>query len=278
MFSLFFFLLGACIGSFLNVVIYRYNTGMSVNGRSQCFSCSRQLTWFDMFPIVSFLTFRGRCRTCKSKISWQYPLVELITAFLFLALFKVDGFSATLIFDLIVFSLLMVMTVYDMRHKIIPDGLVVLFVILGLAKMLTQIFFVSGHFTSVAFSTLPFWDLLAGFIFFVPFYLLWKVSDGRWIGLGDGKLAIGIGAFLGFELGLTAIVVGFWAGAVFGLAYLGLQRVLHSAWFSRTRLGLFFARNSLTMKSELPFAPFLILGVLIVFFSGFNLLLIGLFL
>jgi leader peptidase (prepilin peptidase)/N-methyltransferase len=231
-----------------------------------------------MFPIASFLTFRGRCRTCKSKISWQYPVVELITAILFLAVFRFDGLSVALIFDLIVFSLLTVMTVYDIRHKIIPDGLVTLFVIVGLAKMLEQIFFVSGHFSGVAWSALPFGDLLAGFIFFIPFYLLWKVSDGRWIGLGDGKLAIGIGAFLGFSLGLTAIVVGFWAGAIFGLAYLVLQRICHSAWFSRTRLGLFFARNSLTMKSELPFAPFLILGVLIVFFTGFNLFTIGLFL
>jgi leader peptidase (prepilin peptidase) / N-methyltransferase len=269
MFSLFFFLLGACIGSFLNVVIYRYNTGMSINGRSQCFTCGRRLMWFDMFPMASFLAFRGRCRTCKSKISWQYPLVELITAILFLAIFRIDGFSAALIFDLIVFSILVVMTVYDIRHKIIPDGLVVMFVVVGLAKMFLPLLY-GAHFSI--------WNLLAGFIFFVPFYLLWKVSGGRWIGLGDGKLAIGIGTFLGFSLGLTAIVVGFWTGALFGLAYLGLQHVCDSAWFSRTKLGLFFARNSLTMKSELPFAPFLILGVLIVFFSGFNLLLIGSFL
>lgn len=269
MFSLFFFLFGACIGSFLNVIIYRYNTGMSINGRSQCFACGRQLAWFDMFPMASFLIFRAKCRVCKSKISWQYPVVELMTAVLFMTIFWIDGFSAALGFDLIVFSLLIVMTVYDIRHKIIPDGLVALFVLMGLAKMLTPLMY-GGHFFIL--------DLLAGFIFFVPFYLLWKISDGKWIGLGDGKLAIGIGAFLGFELGLTAIVVGFWAGAIFGLAYLALQRISGSAWFSRTRLGLFFARNSLTMKSELPFAPFLILGVLIVYFSGFNLLSIGLFL
>ena len=269
MFSLFFFLLGACIGSFLNVIIYRYNTGMTINGRSQCFSCGRQLRWFDMFPIVSFLTFRGRCRTCKSKISWQYPLVELITAILFVAVFSVDGFSSALIFDLVIFCVLIVMTVYDIRHKIIPDRLVVIFVVVGLAKMLLPLMH-GGDFSVLNF--------LAGFVFFVPFYLLWKVSNGKWIGLGDGKLAIGIGAFLGLSLGLTAIVVGFWAGALFGLSYLGLQRICDSAWFSRTWLGLFFARNSLTMKSEIPFAPFLILGVLIVFFSGFNLFLIGSFL
>lgn len=269
MFSLFSFLFGACIGSFLNVVIYRYNTGMSLNGRSQCFSCGRRLAWFDMFPIMSFLVYRGRCRKCKSKISWQYPVIEFVTALLFLAIYKVDGLTSVLVFDFIVFGTLIVMTVYDIRHKIIPDGLIVIFAVAGLVKMLLPVTY--GGSVSV-------WDILAGFIFYIPFYLLWKISDGKWIGLGDGKLAIGIGAFLGLQLGLTAIVLGFWAGAIFGMAYLALQRICNSAWFSRTKLGLFFARNSLTMKSELPFAPFLILGVLIVFFSGFNLLLIGLFL
>ena len=259
MLSMFFFLLGACIGSFLNVVIYRYNTGLSINGRSQCFSCSRRLTWYDMMPIVSFLVFRARCRTCKSKISWQYPVVEAIAALLFLAIFQVDGLSVALIFDLVVFSVLTVMTVYDIRHKIIPDGLVVICIVVGLLKMLFPIFIsiFAGHFI---WSTLPFLDIFAGAIFFVPFYLLWKLSDGRWIGLGDGKLAIGMGTFLGFALGLSAIMIGFWAGAIFGV------------------LALFFARKKLTMKSEIPFAPFLILGVLIVFFSGLNVFAIGWFL
>ena len=260
MIQLFFFLLGACIGSFLNVVIYRYNTGMSINGRSQCFSCGRTLTWYDLIPILSWLWFRGKCRTCKSKISWQYPLVEICTALIFLAVFMFDGLSVSLVFDLVIFSTLIVMTVYDIRHKIIPDGLVAIFAIVGLLKMLAQIFFVSGHFVGVPISVLPWWDLLAGAIFFVPFYLLWLVSKGKWIGLGDGKLAIGIGTFLGFGLGLSAIMIGFWSGAIFGL------------------IGLFFARNKLTMKSELPFAPFLILGVLIVFFTGFNVFLMGSFL
>ena len=162
------------------------------------------------------------------------------------------------------------MTVYDIRHKIIPDGLVIGFVILGLLKMLVQVFFFSMPFS--------WWSLLAGGIFFVPFYLLWLISKGKWIGLGDGKLAIGIGTFLGFRLGLSAIMFGFWAGAIFGLGYLALQHISATAWFARTRLGLFFTRNSLTIKSELPFAPFLILGVLIVFFSGLSLFSLGLFL
>jgi prepilin signal peptidase PulO-like enzyme (type II secretory pathway) len=268
MLALFFFVLGACIGSFLNVVIYRYNTGMSINGRSQCFNCSRILQWFDLIPIISFLAYRGKCRSCKSKISWQYPLVELATAFLFLALFLFNGLSSALFFDLIIFSLLIVMTVYDIRHKIIPDGLVLFFVIFGLLKMLLPLFY-GGEVMWI--------DVLSGFIFYVPFYLLWKISDGKWIGLGDGKLAIGIGAFLGFASGFTAIVFGFWLGAIFGIFYISLQKLGESKRFSRSKLGLFFNRNSLTMKSELPLAPFLILGVLIAFFSGFNLLLISSF-
>ncbi len=260
MFPLFFFLLGMCIGSFLNVVIYRFNTGMSVNGRSQCFSCSRTLSWYDLIPVISFAAFRARCRTCKSKVSWQYPIVELCTAAIFLAVFLVDGLSLVLPFDLAIFSVLTVMVVYDIRHKIIPDKLVVVFVVLSLLKLFINIFWSAGHFSAVSVGALPFWDIFAGLIFFVPFWLLWTFSQGKWIGLGDGKLAIGIGAFLGLSLGLSAIMIGFWTGAIFGMA------------------ALFFGRNRLTMKSELPFAPFLILGVLIVFFSGLNVFLMSSFL
>ena len=109
------------------------------------------------------MALKGRCRTCKSKMSWQYPIVELTTAILFLAIYSIDGLSVALIFDLVIVSLLIVMTVYDIKHKIIPDGLVVLLVLFGLAKMLSPLFY------GGAFSLLNF---LAGFIFFIPFYYI----------------------------------------------------------------------------------------------------------
>jgi prepilin signal peptidase PulO-like enzyme (type II secretory pathway) len=82
-----FFVFGSIIGSFLNVLILRFNTGATFGGRSKCFSCGRELRWYDLVPILSFLFLRGRCRFCKSKISLQYPTVELITGLIFTGVF-----------------------------------------------------------------------------------------------------------------------------------------------------------------------------------------------
>lgn len=260
-FPLFFFLFGLCIGSFLNVVIYRYNTGLSINGRSQCFSCSRTLAWYDLIPVFSFLAFRGRCRTCGSKISVQYPAVELLVGCLFLALYFLNGVTPLLFLDLVIWSILVVILVYDLRHKIIPDIFVAMVIIFGYIRTFSLIPYESW------FTIQSLWVLLAGPILFVPFYLLWKLSNGTWMGLGDGKLAIAMGAILGLALGISAITLSFWIGAVVMLLYLGIQK-----------LRLSFSTNKLTMKSEIPFAPFLIIGLWIVFYFQINVLMIGTFL
>src|SRR3989344_1792899 len=87
LFSIFVFILGTIIGSFLNVVILRYNTGSSIQGRSGCMSCGKPLVWYELFPVLSFLFLLGRCGGCKSRISAQYPLVELLTGIIFLLTF-----------------------------------------------------------------------------------------------------------------------------------------------------------------------------------------------
>src|SRR3989339_1660823 len=88
-FSVFVFLFGAVVGSFLNVVILRLNTGQSiVSGRSKCFNCAKKLKWRELLPIISFVFLRGKCSACKAKISWQYPLVETITGIIFVLLFQ----------------------------------------------------------------------------------------------------------------------------------------------------------------------------------------------
>ena len=248
--SLFFFLLGLIIGSFLNVVILRYNTGLGISGRSGCFSCGKKLEWYELIPVVSFIVQKGRCRKCGAVLSLQYPLVELLTGFLFLGIFlkyyflslSYEHFFFTVFFYLVIWSLLVVILVYDLRHKIIPDMLVYGFAFLAFVRVLVD--FRAGF--SLA-------ELLAGPILFLPFYLLWHVSQGRWIGLGDGKLALGIGWMLGLGYGLSAIVLGFWIGAIVSLILLGLGRLKLLA------IGL-------TMKSEIPFAPFLILGLALVYF------------
>lgn len=241
---LFAFIFGAIVGSFLNVVIWRFGTGRSVwAGRSICLFCAAPLRWFELVPILSFIWLGGRCRRCAGKISRQYPLVEFGTASLFgLTVWRV-GFAPALIPWLLLYfaaiSVLAVIAVYDLRHKIIPDPFVFAFVGLALVKTV-----VVGRLVS---------SLVAGAALFLFFFLLWFFSRGRWMGLGDAKLALGAGLFLGWPAALSAVALSFWTGAAAGLLFLLFSR-------------------SFTIKSEMPFAPFIILGTLTVFFFNVDVL------
>lgn len=244
------FVLGLIIGSFLNVVINRYGSE-SITGRSYCPSCKRTLSPFELIPLISFLLLKGRCRNCHTSISFQYPIVELLSGFLFTLVYLKYGLSFSFIFYSLIWSLLLVITVYDYKHTIIPDALVFSFAFFSFVKIFYDYGFPNF--------TLGLSHFFAGPIFFLPFFLLWWYSKGEWIGLGDGKLALGIGFFLGLSGGLTAIVLSFWIGAVVSLILLYLSRFLKSK-------NLLFKGKELTMKSEIPFGPFLILGTALVFF------------
>lgn len=245
------FILGTFIGSFLNVLIFRHNTGKTILGRSGCMSCRAELTWFDLMPALSFFILRGRCRSCRSPISAQYPLVELATGLLFLAAFLVSENIPSAIFNALIFSILMVIAVYDMRHKIIPDAYVWAFVALGFFSL-----FFDFSALSPAVPTLL--SLVSGFLIALPLFMLWFVSRGAWIGLGDSKIALGIGTILGIGGGLAALMYAFWIGAIVGVTLMLIERL-------RTVFVLNKGARALTMKSEIPFAPFLILGFLIVY-------------
>lgn len=262
------FVFGAIIGSFLNVVILRYNTGFALSGRSGCLSCGKQLEWYELIPVVSFIFLRGKCRSCESSISWQYPLVEAGTgalfAFTFLSFFNALTVSniSIVAFYLFVISLLVVITVYDIRHTIIPDGLVYAFIAVSFVKLFfTYSLYELTHFPHIL-------DLFAGPLLFLPFFLLWFVSRGRWMGFGDAKLALGIGFLLGIEGGISAIILAFWIGAVVSLVYILLGRIAESA--PVKKYALFLHLKHLTIKSEIPFAPYLILGTLLVLFFNID--------
>ncbi len=247
-FYIFAFIFGATIGSFLNVVIYRYNSGTSFTcGRSMCFSCGKTLSWYELVPVVSFVLQRGRCIGCKSKISWQYPLVEIMTGLLFVAVFWSQYSITETVYLLILMSIFVVISVYDIRHKIIPDGFVYAFIVLSLLQL-------------VWMPNVQVLDWMAGPILFLPFAGLWFFSKGTWMGFGDAKLALGIGWFLGFYAGLSAIILAFWIGSVFGLTLIGIGKAR----------GLFLGGTRFTIKSEIPFGPFLILSMLLVFFFSID--------
>ncbi len=285
------FVFGTIIGSFLNVVIYRYNSGTSpLSGRSQCFACGKTLNWYELVPVFSFLLQKGRCRKCIVKLSWQYPIVEVLSGTIFVAVYLLGKPLIESVYLITIFSTLLVIAVYDMRHKIIPDGLVAFFAVLALGWFLWPFY----NNIASAFHFPNLWTLLAGPLLFIPFWTLWLVSSGRWLGLGDGKLALGIGWFLGATLGGSAVMLAFWIGAAYALTIIAIQRIaiivselkVKSKKFikldSNAPAPTFYfinfknfmnwtgASTRLSMKSEIPFGPFLILGVFIVYFTRVN--------
>ncbi len=251
--TIIFFAFGLVIGSFLNVVIYRLNTEKTLGGRSACMSCRTQLSWYEMIPVLSYVGLGGKCKSCASRISIQYPIVELLSGILFTLIFLkfsewffVDplNFSLGFGYHAILFSILLVITVYDLKHKIIPDALSLVF---GLMAFVGMFLFLDGgfypHIPNIS-------QFLAGAAVSVPFALIWLASRGRWMGLGDAKLLVGLGFLLGMSGILSATIIAFWLGAIIGIILLATSKK-----YSR--------------KSEVPFAPFLILGTILVYF--FNL-------
>ncbi|HEY4503869.1 MAG TPA: prepilin peptidase [Candidatus Paceibacterota bacterium] len=256
-FLVFSFILGTIIGSFLNVVTFRYNTGMTLGGRSKCFSCNKILSWIELFPVLSFIMQGGSCKKCKSKISWQYPLVEIGAGILFVFVFfffppvSVTASFAT-IFYLFITCLLVIITVYDIRHKIIPDPLVYTFAIVALAHL-----FISSD---LSFILPSFLNLLSGPIIAFPFFLLWLISKGTWMGLGDAKLALGIGWTLGLFSAISAVALAFWVGAGISIVWMVI------------------VYRKFKARYEIPFGPYLILGMYLVLFFNIQVFDVNVFL
>lgn len=237
--------LGLIIGSFLNVVIFRLNTGRSVvSGRSKCSSCSRKLEWYELIPVFSFLALRGKCRTCKNEISFQYAIVELLSAVSFVLIYMrivvVGNLSPmswiVFAFSAVISSLLIVIFIYDLRHKIIPDKVVYPFILLALFSIVWRGITMPGFLIGSS--------VVDGVLVALPFFLLWFLSKGRLMGFGDVKLSLGIGWLLGLASGFAAIIISFWVGGVVGLLLIAVSK-------------------KYAMKSQVPFAPFLIIGVLV---------------
>lgn len=258
LFIIYFSLLGLIVGSFLNVVILRYNTGASLGGRSGCFSCGHGLAWYELLPVMSYLALRGKCKHCKCKISKQYPTVELLTGILFaLTAWKFYPDFGSMFFYSILLSLLVVIVVYDLKHKIIADGPTYTFIALSvLAPVITGFYRLSVEI--IGWQILV--NLMGALVIFLFFFSLWYFSGGRWMGFGDAKLGFGIGALLGLQGAINAVVLAFWVGALVGLTLIALSKM------KMKKMQAF--RRHFSIKSEIPFAPFLVLGlVLNLFFN-----------
>ena len=250
---------GLIVGSFLNVVVLRFNTGWTLQGRSRCLSCSHQLSWLELVPVVSFLWQRGHCRHCGSQISSQYITVELVTALVFGLIawravtdIGLEWFELvrTVVWTWAVASTLVVIAAYDLKHKIIPDQLVYLFMALSALSG-----FVLNFDFGIAEIVWLVHGLYSGGLLFLAFWALWYFSAGRLMGFGDAKLVFGLGLWLGLKDALIGVMLAFILGAVVGLGLIALRRSknLPKGW------------RLLSLKSEIPFAPFLVTGAFISF-------------
>lgn len=294
------FLIGLCIGSFLNAVIFRLETGESIIAeprgivrgttrkfsRSYCPHCKTTLRWHDLIPVLSFLLLRGRCRYCKRPISWQYPIVEIATGLIFILIINFPAFAqgfggqaifnkvssfkfqvSSLIFWFYIASSLIVIFIYDFKHYIIPDKILFPAIAVSIMYHVLSIMYGQNYTPYIIQNTLYNYagSALAASGFFL---ILVLVSRGKWMGLGDVKLAFLMGLILGWPNIAVALFLAFMSGAVVGT-------ILILAGFIARGGEQFSAEENCsppdgryTLKSQIPFGPFLILGTFAALFWG----------
>ncbi len=253
------FILGLAIGSFLNAYIWRLHIsealppairrqGLPVSvwrGRSMCPKCKKPLAWYELIPLVSFALQRGRCRGCKGKIDWQYPLVELAAGILFvLAYIRFDIpttilHSTFFILHFYLLATLVILFVYDLRYGLVPDRVVLPAILVAFLFSIMQ-YNVTLH--AIRYT------LYAIFVGAGFFALQYYLSRGRWLGAGDIRIGALMGAMLGWPFILEGLVISYAIGGVFALALI----VARKKQFGQT----------------LPLGTFLTLGTAIVFLYG----------
>ncbi len=244
------FVFGATIGSFLNVVIWRMPREEQItSGRSHCPFCSKTLQPRDLIPILSFIMQRGRCRYCKKRISYRYPVIEFVVASLFLITFwvsvPVDALSWFLVLKIFfVIGAMTAVFVIDFEHYLILDRIVLpATIIILVMHLITDLTGGQGWVESQTLSGII--GAVAGYL---PFYLLWKFSSGKWMGLGDAKFGLFLGATFGFPLVWLCFFLAFFVGSVVAVPLL-----------------LFKTKR---MSSKIPFGTFLAIAGLLTLWFG----------
>jgi leader peptidase (prepilin peptidase) / N-methyltransferase len=257
--------LGLAWGSFVNAFVWRLHVQnlktakekrkelSIINGRSMCPECKHTLAAIDLIPVLSWLLLRGKCRYCKNPISIQYPLVELLTAVLFVVSYIIwpYGFEAEgmVLFGawLVLLVGLIALVVYDIRWMLLPNKVVYPLFVFWAAVVLLRIFVYQSGIELL-------WGALTGLLICGGlFWILFQISDGKWIGGGDVKL--------GFLLGLVV------AGAMPAFSVIFLASLLGTIWVLP-----FLLNKKLGIKAQVPFGPFLIAATIIIFLIGDRLL------
>jgi len=239
--------IGACVGSFLTVIVDRLPRRETIiKGRSHCEHCQHTLSWNDMIPVLSFFFLRGKCRYCHFPIGWQYPVIESLTAIIFLltVIFisvKQSVFNSSAIAELfyliVIVSSLIVIFFIDLKYGIIPDTIV---------YPITSISFLYQLFYG---KEMIFNHMLSGLIAFSFFFFLFFITKGKGMGFGDVKLSFFLGLFLGFPKIVVGIYIAFLTGAIVAII-------------------LILARKKKFSGGTIPFGPFLVLGTLTSLYYG----------
>lgn len=243
---------GLCIGSFLNVLIDRLPQEKSIFGRSRCPYCKKKLQWRELVPLFSFILLGRKCSSCRKKISWQYPIVEIATGILFLfttynlQLITYNLKDLSLLCCLLfIASCLIVIFVTDLKYMIVPNEIIYPAIIAAFLYQLLQ--FTNYNLQLSDFKPLGA-SLLSGILassFFLFFILL---SKGKWMGMGDVKIACFMGLLLSFPGVLVALLIAFISGSIIGIMLIALKE-----------------KN---LQSKIPFGPFLSFGAILALFYG----------
>lgn len=206
---------GVIIGSFLNVCIYRIPKNESiVTNRSHCMNCGKQIKWYDLVPLVSYLILGGKCRYCKTKLSLQYPLVEFLNGFGYALIVFTNGVNVDSILYCLCFSALLTLSVIDWRSYEIPVAFNIFIGILGIIRLLTNLkdwpLYVIGMIS------------VSGFL-----YMLFLITKGKAMGGGDIKLMAAAGLLIGWKEILLALVIGCVLGSVIHSILMKVQNKTH---------------------------------------------------
>ncbi|AXI09696.1 prepilin peptidase [Oceanobacillus zhaokaii] len=236
LFALFFFLFGITFGSFYNVVGLRSPKNETfVNDRSYCPSCKHQLSWYELIPVFSFLIQRGKCRHCKTQISFIYPSIELLTGFLFAFSFWEIGLEWELITALLLVSMLMIILVSDVTYMVIQNKVLLFFLPLLIITRLIQ-------------PLDPWWSPIVGAIVIALILAIIILVSRGGMGAGDMKLFAVLGVVLGVEKVLLAFFLSCLLGAIIGM--------------------LLMVFKIIKRKQPVPFGPYIVLAALIAYFYG----------
>ena len=227
------FLYGLIFGSFFNVCIYRIPRGESINfPPSHCTNCNNKIKWYDLFPIISYIVLKGKCRYCGEKISLRYPLIELITGILFAALYVKYGYSFSLLQYCILVSLLIVIGMIDYDTTDVYFAISLTGVILGVLFIIANYFFFN-HSINISLQYFLGGALGGGII-----AVIILLTHG--MGWGDAEICLVCGLFLGLKLTIVMMFFSFVFGGIIGIALLLLKKK--------------------GRKDYIPFGPFIAIG------------------